>query len=72
VKLIPMHNIQNRKIVSQIRYDTCIALPYRNDSRDSLGLRYTGTICTVHLMTRTVSYDTYRVSYDTNFYALEH
>jgi hypothetical protein len=53
---------------SQMRYDTCITLSYRNDSHDSLGLRYTCTICIVNLMTRTVSYDTYRVSYDTNFY----
>jgi hypothetical protein len=51
-----------------IRYDTWIALQYRNDSRDSIDLRFTGTICTALLMTHTVSYDMYRVLYDTNFY----
>jgi hypothetical protein len=54
-----------------IRYDTCIALQYRNDSRDSINLWYTGMICTALLMTRIISYDMYRVSYDTNFYALD-
>jgi hypothetical protein len=52
-----------------IRYDTCIALSYRNNSSDTVGLRYRGTICTAFPMTRTVSYDTYLVSYDTNLYA---
>jgi hypothetical protein len=52
-----------------IRYVTGIALSYRNDSSDTVGLRYRGTICTAFPMTRTVSYDTYLVSYDTNLYA---
>jgi hypothetical protein len=51
-----------------IRYDTGIALSYRNDSNDTVGLRYRGMICTAFPMTRTVSYDTYLVSYDTNLY----
>jgi hypothetical protein len=50
------------------RYDTRIARLYRSDFSDSLSLRYTCTICIVLSLTRTKSHDTYRVSYDTNFY----
>jgi hypothetical protein len=65
--------IRYRSSVSEIRKcllsNSHIALQYRNNSRDSINLRYTGTICTALLMTCIVSYDMYRVSYDTNFYA---
>jgi hypothetical protein len=66
-------NLGSRGSISEsqklaIRYDTGIALSHRNDSHDTVALRYRGTICTVFPMTRTVSYDTYLVSYDTNLY----
>jgi hypothetical protein len=51
-----------------IRYNTRIARLYRNDSSDSLSLRYIDTICIVLSLTRTESRDTYHVLYDTNFY----
>jgi hypothetical protein len=66
-------NLGSRGSISEsqilpIRYDIGIALSHRNDSRDTVDLRYRGTICTAFPMTRTVLYDTYLVSYDTNLY----
>jgi hypothetical protein len=48
-----------------IRYDTCIVSSNRNDSGDSAILRYNATVRIVSPLTRTVSYDSYRESYDT-------
>jgi hypothetical protein len=55
-----------------IRYNTRIALLYRDDSRDTLLMRYTSTICLVLPLTRTESCDTYLILNDTNFYGNMH
>jgi hypothetical protein len=52
-------------VYRSIRYDTRIASSNRNDSGDSAILRYNATVRIVSPLTRTVSYDSYHESYDT-------
>jgi hypothetical protein len=54
----------NRRCI--VRYDTIrIVASNRNDSGDSANLRYNATVRIVSPLSRTVSYDSYRESYDT-------
>jgi hypothetical protein len=53
-----------------IRYDTRIVSSYRNDSGDTWSFRFSSTVRITLAWTRTVSYDSYRESYDTEITGL--